>query len=53
MRVAVGMRQPEKLAPEPTPLPAGHGTELGEYPVVLAYEGLGHPDDYPVVLGHP
>ncbi len=47
LRVAVGMRQPEKLTPEPTALPAGHGTELREYPVALAHEGLGHPDDDP------
>jgi len=47
------MRQPEELAPEPAALPPGHGTELGEHPVVLAHERLGHPDNDPVVLSHP
>ena len=52
-RVAVGMGQAEKLVPEPTALPARYGTELGEYPVALSHERLGHPDNDPVVLGHP
>ena len=53
LRVAVGMGEPEELTPEPAALPAGHGTELGEHPVALAHEGLGHPHNDPVVLGHP
>ena len=54
LRVSVGEGEAKELAPDPLSLHAGHGTELREHPVVLAYEGLGHADDgAALVLRHP